>query len=167
MSITLKHFFSNFQGLVKELVAGKKHRKIMTLYYPEEIPTLPPAYRGRPVLVVGENGLEKCVACGLCEVACPARCISIIGAERGEGERYPLSYVLDGSRCIFCGLCEEACPKEAIVMSGEWQNICEYDRSRMIYQKEDLMRSEQALAKRLNTIRNEFFGKGRYSNEPS
>ncbi|VAX23388.1 NADH-ubiquinone oxidoreductase chain I, partial [hydrothermal vent metagenome] len=108
MSITLRHFAGNITGSVLELFGGPKHRKVMTIYYPEESLTPPPAYRGRPVLVVGDNGLEKCVACGLCEAACPAHCISIVGAERNDLERYPLSYTLDGSRCIFCGLCEEA-----------------------------------------------------------
>lgn len=162
MAVTLRHFAVNITGSVLELFGGPKYRKVMTMYYPEESPTPPPTYRGRPVLVVGANGLEKCVACGLCEVACPAHCISIIGAERNEFERYPLSYTLDGSRCIFCGLCEEACPKEAIVMSDEWQNLCEYDRTKMIYSKEDLFRHERTLTKRLTVIRNSYFGKSRY-----
>ncbi len=162
MSITLRHFAQNITGSVLELFGGPKHRKVMTLYYPEESLIPPPAYRGRPVLVVGDNGLEKCVACGLCEAACPAHCISIVGAERNELERYPLSYTLDGSRCIFCGLCEEACPKEAIVMSDEWRNICEYDRNKMIYSKEDLFRREGTLGKRLSVIRADYFGKSKY-----
>jgi len=161
MYITLRHFFINLYGYVMELFGGRKYRKTMVLYYPEEQPDVPPAYRGRPVLVQGGDGDEKCVACGLCEVACPAKCISIVGAERNNGERYPLTYVLDGSRCIFCGLCEEACPKEAIVMSGEWQDICEYDRSKMIYNKEELLRPESKLETRLNVIRAKYFtGKG-------
>ncbi len=162
MSITLKHFAVNLLGNALEVFGGRRERKIQTLYYPEELPNVPIAYRGRPVLVADENGLEKCVACGLCEVACPANCISIIGAERGDGERYPVSYILDGSRCIFCGLCEEACPKEAIVMSGEWQDICEYDRAKMIYTKEDLLRSEKSLKKRIKVLREKYFNKGRY-----
>jgi len=157
MIITMKHFVVNLAGLVLEVVGGKRHRKIMTIYYPEENPTVPPAYRGRPALVRGEDGLEKCVACGLCEVACPPHCISIVGGERENGERYPVSYTLDGSRCIFCGLCEEACPKEAIVMSHDWKNLCEHDRSKMIYDKEALLYPERNLKKRLNVIREKYF----------
>ena len=33
------------------------------------------AMRGMPVLVQMENGKERCVACGLCEWACPTDCI--------------------------------------------------------------------------------------------
>lgn len=163
MSITLKHFFVNLRGLILEFFStGKADRTISTVYYPEETLTPPPAYRGRPVLVLGADGKEKCVACGLCEAACPPHCISIIGAERGEGERYPVKYTLDGTRCIFCGRCEEACPKEAIVMSDDWRNLCEYDRSKMIYEKEDLLVPEEKLARRIAFIRDKAFGKDRY-----
>lgn len=163
MLITLRHFFINMWGLILEFAwSGKEDRKIVTVYYPEESLTPPPAYRGRPVLVLGSNGNEKCVACGLCEVACPPQCISIIGAERENGERYPSRYTLDGTRCIFCGRCEEVCPKEAIVMSDEWRNLCEYDRSKMIYEKKDLLVPEEKLARRIAFIRDKSFGKDRY-----
>ena len=164
MSITLKHFFTNLAALAREfaLAGGRKERTIATIYYPEEQPVVPAAYRGRPVLVQGADGLEKCVACGLCEAACPPHCISIVGSDRENGDRFPETYTLDGSRCIFCGRCEEVCPKEAIVMSGEWQNICEYDRSNMIYSKVTLLRSETSVAKRLDYLRTNAYAKERY-----
>ncbi|MBI4666804.1 MAG: NADH-quinone oxidoreductase subunit I [Nitrospinae bacterium] len=164
MGITLRHFFVNLGALVDEFVfgAGRKSRKIMTVYYPEESVTPPPAFRGRPVLVRGADGMEKCVACGLCELACPPHCISIIGGERPNGDRFPVSYTLDGTRCIYCGRCEEVCPKEAIVMSDDWRNLCEYDRSKMIYSKEDLLVPEARLERRLETIRDKYYSRARY-----
>lgn len=163
ISITLRHFFVNLTALALELVTGdKKARKISTIYYPEEPITPPVAYRGRPVLVLGADGKEKCVACGLCEAACPPQCIRIVGGERGDGERYPVRYTLDGTRCIFCGRCEEACPKEAIVMSDDWSGLCEYDRSKMVYEKESLLVPEARLARRIAFIRDKQFGKDRY-----
>lgn len=160
--ITMRHFAVNLWGLALEALGRRDKRKIMTVYYPEETLTPPPAYRGRPVLVRAENGLEKCVACGLCEVACPPKCIKITGGERENGDRYPLTYVLDGGRCIFCGFCEEVCPKDAIVMSAEWRELCEYDRARMVYQKEALLYPQRNLQKRINLIRSRYFGVSRY-----
>lgn len=151
MYVTTKHFALNMVGFVFP-PRGKK-RSVFTVYYPEEKVVLPPAYRGRPVLVMRPDGTEKCVACGLCETACPGHAISIVGAERESGERYPLSYVLDMTRCVYCGFCEEVCPKEAIVMSSEYQGLAETDRSRMRYSKEQLLRSEESVKGRIEYIR--------------
>jgi len=161
--ITTKHFVPNFVSVVRAYVLKKpEERKIMTIYYPEEKPNIPEAYRGRPVLVRGDDGKEKCVACGLCEVACPPKCISIVGAIRKDGTRYPETYVLDGSRCIFCGLCEEACPEEAIVMSHNYENLTELDRGLIIYDKDALLVPEAKLKERLEFIRTRAYSKCNY-----
>jgi NADH-quinone oxidoreductase subunit I len=151
MYITTRHFVTNMVGFVVR-PEGKK-RSIFTVYYPEEKVALPPAYRGRPVLVMGENGREKCVACGLCEKICPAHAISIVAGERAPDDRYPISYTLDLSRCVYCGYCEEVCPKEAIVMSSEYEGLSERDRTNMRYTKEKLLRSEESVKGRLEYIR--------------
>ena len=151
LCVTTKHFASNMIGFVFS-PKGKK-RSIFTVYYPEEKVELPPAYRGRPVLVMRQDGNEKCVACGLCEKICPAFAISIVAGERANGDRYPVRYTLDMSRCVYCGYCEEVCPKEAIVMSSEYQGLAERDRSNMIYTKEGLLRSEESVQGRIEYIR--------------
>ena len=124
--VTSRHFFSNLRGFVTG-----KNRTDFVVQYPEERVDYPDAFRGMPVLVQLDNGQPRCVACGLCEFACPTDCISIVPGEL-EGaniERYPSDLRLDMSRCMFCGLCEEACPEEAIVMSREVE-IADYDRQR-------------------------------------
>jgi NADH-quinone oxidoreductase subunit I len=151
LGITTKHFASNMLGFV--IPPKGKKRSIFTVYYPEEKVTLPPAYRGRPVLVMRPDGTEKCVACGLCEKICPASAISIVAGERTNADRYPISYVLDMSRCVYCGYCEEVCPKEAIVMSSEYEGLAQRDRSEMLYPKEKLLRSEESVKGRLEYIR--------------
>lgn len=161
MSVTARHFFTNFAGFIPPLFSKDKKRTIFTVYYPDEKKEFPPAYRGRPVLVVDDNGVERCVACGLCEIICPALCIEIQPAETElEKERYPESFSIDMARCIFCGLCEEACPEEAIVMSDECE-IADLDRNNMLYGKDRLLVSAKKLQKRLNYIK-ESYGKWNY-----
>lgn len=149
--VTTRHFASNMIGFVAP-PKGKK-RSVFTVYYPEEKVTLPPAYRGRPVLVMREDGTEKCVACGLCEKICPACAIAIVAGERENSDRYPVSYMLDMSRCVYCGYCEEVCPKEAIVMSSEYQGLADRDRSNLRYSKDKLLRSEESVKGRIEYIR--------------
>ncbi|AXE20972.1 NADH-quinone oxidoreductase subunit I [Runella rosea] len=107
LGITIKHFF----------------QKKVTIQYPEVKQFLGPVFRGRHVLKRDEQGRERCTACGLCAVACPAEAISMVAAEREKGEeklyreeKYAAVYEINMLRCIFCGLCEEACPKQAIYL---------------------------------------------------
>jgi NADH-quinone oxidoreductase subunit I len=151
MSITTRHFFTHLFGFVFP-PKGKK-RSIITVYYPEEKVPLPAAYRGRPVLVMRENGTERCVACGLCEKICPASAISIVAEERENGDRFPSSYFLDMSRCVYCGYCEEVCPKEAIVMSAEYEGLAKRNRNNLRFSKENLLRSENSVKDRIEYIR--------------
>ena len=127
------------------------------MQYPEERVDYPDAFRGMPVLVALDDGLPKCVACGLCEFACPTDCITIIPGELPERgiERYPEAFDIDMSRCMFCGLCEEACPEEAIVMSREVE-LASYDRGSMLYHKPELLVPANLLKRRLEFIRAEY-----------
>ena len=151
LAVTTRHFLVHMFGFISP-PKGQK-RSIITVYYPEEKVTFPPAYRGRPVLIMRENGLEKCVACGLCEKICPAFAIRIVAGERENGERHPLSFTMDMSRCVYCGYCEEVCPKEAIVMSAEYEGLAATDRKNLIYSKEKLLRSEESQKERIDYIR--------------
>jgi NADH-quinone oxidoreductase subunit I len=149
LAVTAGHFFRNLRGFVTG-----KNRQDFVVQYPEERIDYPDAFRGMPVLVQLENGQPRCVACGLCEFACPTDCISIVPAEL-EGariERYPEAFDIDMSRCMFCGLCEEACPEEAIVMSREVE-ISSYDRQSLNFEKEQLLVPEHLLKRRLDFLR--------------
>ncbi len=154
LAVTARHFFRNLRGFVTG-----KNREDFVVQYPEERNDYPDAFRGMPVLVQLDNGQPRCVACGLCEFACPTDCISIVPGEL-EGariERYPEAFDIDMSRCMFCGLCEEACPEEAIVMSREVE-ISSYDRLSLNFNKEQLLVPEHLLKQRLDFLRGEFDG---------
>jgi NADH-quinone oxidoreductase subunit I len=110
LGITIKHFFQAKQ----------------TIEYPEQKRYLGPVFRGHHILKRDEEGRERCTACGLCAVACPAEAITMTAAERKPGEekmyreeKYAAVYEINMLRCIFCGLCEEACPKEAIFLTDK------------------------------------------------
>ena len=129
MALTLKHFF----------------KKPVTWQYPEQIRPRPEVYRGLHVLKRDEEGRERCTACGLCAVACPAEAITMIADERKPGEehlyreeKYASMYEINMLRCIFCGLCEEACPKEAIFLTNRLVES-EYTRGQFIYGKDKLV----------------------------
>ena len=115
------------------------------------------------MLVALEDGSPRCVACGLCEFACPTDCIAIVPGElEGAGiERHPVEFDIDMSRCMFCGLCEEACPEEAIVMS-RLVEIAGYDRASMHFRKDDLLVPAKDLERRLHFLRGEYERGGEY-----
>lgn len=123
-----------------------------TRQYPEERFNPQPSYRGRPVLVE-EEGVERCVACGLCARVCPALAIEVQASETElVKERYPVKFEINMLRCIFCGLCEEACPEEAIIMSDEYELVFT-NPEQAIYGKDRLLMSADRLRTRLEFLR--------------
>lgn len=129
LSITLRHFF----------------KKKNTIQYPEEVRPYSKNFRGQHSLKRDEQGRERCTACGLCALSCPAEAITMVAAERKKGEehlyreeKYAAVYEINMLRCIFCGLCEEACPKEAIYLDGP-HVTAEYVRKDFIYGKDKLL----------------------------
>ncbi len=112
-------------------------RRRETISYPEEKPYLAPRYRGRIILSRDPDGEERCVSCYLCAVACPVDCISLQKTEV-EGRWYPEFFRINFSRCIFCGYCEEACPTYAIQLTPDFE-MSEYERTNLVYEKEDLL----------------------------
>jgi NADH-quinone oxidoreductase subunit I len=113
-------------------------RKKITVEYPEEKTPLSPRFRGLHALRRYESGEERCIACKLCEVVCPALAILIESEERDDGSRRTTRYDIDFSKCIYCGLCTEACPVDAIVETQEFEYACE-TRDGLYYTKEMLL----------------------------
>jgi len=139
------------QGMI--LTLRQIFRPKFTRQYPEEKWETPAAFRGRPVLVMNDNGEERCVACGLCSRVCPALAIEVQASEtENEKERYPEKFEINMVRCIFCGFCEEVCPEEAIVMSDEYELVFN-SQEEAIFGKDKLLMPRKKLEARLEFLR--------------
>lgn len=137
LSITFKHLF----------------QPKFTRQYPEERWDAPAAFRGRPVLVLEENGVERCVACGLCSRVCPPLAIEVQASETElMKERYPVRFEINMLRCIFCGFCEEVCPEEAIIMSKDYELVFTKPEDG-IYGKDKLLVPKEQLKDRLDYLK--------------
>lgn len=134
-------------GIISGMFITMKHlfRKKTTVRYPEVKREFSDIYRGWHVLKRDDEGRERCTACGLCALSCPAEAITMVAAERKPGEehlyreeKYAKTYEINMLRCIFCGLCEEACPEEAIFLTKRMVNS-EFNRDKFIYGKDMLL----------------------------
>lgn len=135
--LTIRHFF----------------RRPVTVSYPERRREFSPRFRGLHLLARDEDGLERCVGCGLCAKICPSFAIEVVAAENTElerhnkTERYAARYVIDIGRCIFCGYCVEACPVEAISMTPRYE-MADYRRDNLYYTKSRMLVDAQAVPER-------------------
>ncbi len=132
-SLSLKELRSGM-GLTGRYLFGKK----FTVQYPEERAPQSPRFRGLHAQRRYPNGEERCIACKLCEVVCPALAITIESAQREDGTRRTTRYDIDLTKCIFCGFCEEACPVDAIVETRIYEYHGE-ERGDLVMTKEKLL----------------------------
>lgn len=135
---TARHFF-------KVVGSGKA----FTVQYPEQKrPQRVENYRGvhrlnRELYRDRDGKVQEriaCVACFMCETACPAHCIHIVAGEApwDDREKYPVQFDIDELRCIYCGMCEEACPVDAIELTPEF-DLVGRSREEMIFDREKLL----------------------------
>jgi NADH-quinone oxidoreductase subunit I len=135
LSTTIRHFMKNVLG-------PKKQRYTTTVQYPDEKVTYPPRFRGMHRLVPRDDGNPRCVACFMCQTACPARCIHIEAGETKDKsiEKYPVVFEIDELRCVVCGLCVEACPCDAIRMDTDFHPKPTLTRDEALMDRADLLK---------------------------
>ena len=109
-----------------------------TINYPFEKGLISPRFRGEHALRRYPNGEERCIACKLCEAACPAQAITIEAEPQEDGSRKTTRYDIDMVKCIYCGLCQEACPVDAIVQGPNFEFTTE-TREELYFTKEKLL----------------------------
>lgn len=118
-------------------------RPPVTVQYPEQKRNVSVMMRGRHYLRLWEDGMERCIACHLCEIVCPTQAIYVEDAPNpkdkpiSKSHRYAADFQINMLRCIFVGDCEEVCPVNCIVLSKE-HDFAGYTREELIYTKEIL-----------------------------
>lgn len=109
-----------------------------TINYPYEKGVFSPYFKAEHGLRRYPTGEERCIACKLCQSACPANAITIESDPRPDNSRRTVRYDLDMIKCIYCGNCQDACPVDAIVLgpnyefSGVLQEELHYDKYKLI-----------------------------------
>lgn len=137
-------YIGNILTTVKSLLTGlgvtlrEFFTRKVTERYPENRKTLHISERHRAMLRMphDEEGNNKCIACGLCQQACPNGTISITtrtvtDEESGKSKKVLAEYHYDLGACMFCQLCVNACPKGAIEFTNEFENAV-FDRKKLI-----------------------------------
>lgn len=133
IGIALKSLATGLKVTLKEYFTKKS-----TEQYPENRKTtlhVAKRHRGRLVMKRDDSGVVKCVACTLCEKACPNGTIKILSemvtTEEGKKKRKLVDYQYDLGDCMFCQLCVNACNFDAIEFTNDFENSV-FDRDKLV-----------------------------------
>ena len=142
MKSIIKYITTFFKGLLS-LLTGMKvtlrefFTKKTTEQYPENRKELKmfDRFRGTLTMPHNEQNEHRCIACGLCQNACPNDTIKVISetieTEEGKKKKILARYEYDLGSCIFCQLCVHACPHDAITFDQNFEHAV-FDRSKLI-----------------------------------
>ena len=128
-------YFGGIRDGLKSLATGlgvtfrEYLTKKVTEQYPENRKTtlhVSPRHRGRLIMPQDAEGNNKCIACKLCEMACPNGTIKgvqkPVETEDGKKQRVLDDYMYDLGECMFCELCVNACPHDAIQFVNDFEH---------------------------------------------
>ena len=94
-------------------------------------------FRGELIIPHNENNEHKCSACGLCQMNCPNRTITIvtkqITTEDGKTKKALDKYLYDIGSCTFCDICRQSCSFNALAWSQHFEHAV-FTRSAMVKQ---------------------------------
>lgn len=142
----VKSLLTGFRVTMKEYFTPK-----VTEQYPENRKTtlhVAARHRGRLVMPHDVEGNHKCIACTLCEKACPNGTITIKSemkeTEDGKKKRVLVDYQYDMGECMFCQLCVNVCPQDAIEFTNDFENST-FDRGALVLHLDKEVKYESSL----------------------
>jgi len=140
LSVTLRHLLRFDKRLTLQYPEQKREPRLEQNLTDPHAQINASRYRGVHRLNRDADGRVACVACFMCETACPAHCIHIVADESPwpDREKYPEQFDIDELRCIYCGMCEEACPVDAIELTHEY-DLVGRSRAEMVFDKDKLL----------------------------
>ncbi len=136
----IKEYFSGLDSLLTGMRVSLRvyFRKGVTEQYPENRHTtlhIPECHRAILVMPHNENNQHHCIACGLCQMACPNDTIKVISetveGEDGKKKKVLAKYEYNLGSCMFCNLCVNVCPHNAIRFSNDFENAV-YQKSKLV-----------------------------------
>ncbi len=155
-----------FIDFAKGLMTTMKNllRKPITTEYPKEKLTPPKRFRGEhghfvydgtepPSLkaiqqyMSFEKGKSRCVACYMCQTACPMPTLFRIEAiQMPDGTKKVTRFDMNLLNCLFCGLCVDPCPVGCLTM-GDIYEMAGYRRKDAVLKMEDLEKNGERYSK--------------------
>ncbi|MBO5134536.1 MAG: 4Fe-4S binding protein [Bacteroidaceae bacterium] len=138
-----KNYIEGLLGGIKTLCVGLKtsmrefFTPKITEQYPENRDTLQmfDRFRGSLTMPHNEDNEHKCIACGLCQMACPNDTINVVSemveTEDGKKKKQLVRYEYNLGCCMFCQLCTKACPHGAITFDQSFENAV-FDRTKLV-----------------------------------
>jgi NADH-quinone oxidoreductase subunit I len=98
----------------------------------------PPSFSVLEKFMDIETGESRCVACYMCQQACPMSSLFVIEAEQlSNGKKKVKKFEMNLLNCLYCGLCVDACPVDCLIMTDIYE-MAQYQRKNCVIHMEDM-----------------------------